>query len=199
MWQLPESDDRPDGPYRRAVEARTTYGLGFIWTVAAMTFPVVAVLYLHTGSDGESLRWNIASAVTLSLAIVALLRGRFRWMGLGNTLVHWLRFTPPEECPPWVFRSPSGGRIERCVLLYATVALLSILHMQVFRYELPPPLEMKTITSDWHLLLELLRPLAANAGFCLLQLSAAVVLIAGPVLTSFHDLFEEPSIEKESS
>ena len=174
-----------------AINARTTYGLGFVWLIASMTFPVIGVLYANTGPDCNALRMNLIAAVTIVMALTAMVRCRGRFRAVGALLRHWLEYTPPEECPPWVFQSPTGGRIERRTLLYATVAILSILMVQVWSCAAiapkSPPSEVLHASTLWGLLL----PIIWSAVLCLLQIAAAIAIVTGPVATTFHDLFEQ--------
>lgn len=174
-----------------AVSARTTYGLGFVWLISAMTFPVIGVLYVNTGPDGNALRMKLITAVTVVMALTALVQCRGRFWAVAMMLIHWLEYTPPEECPPWVFQSPSGGRIERRTLLYATVAILSILLVQVWFCAPIAPKSQLTEVFQAPTLWELLSPIIWSAVLCLLQIASAIVIVTGPVATTFHDLFEQ--------
>ena len=105
-------------------------------------------------------------------------------------VVLWLEYVPPAECPPWVFRSPCGYRADRQVLLYATVAVVSILTLQVLGGVVAPGDVEEIAMFPSHAFAGIVATAACSAVFCVIQIAAAVTIIIGPVVNTFHDLFE---------
>ena len=176
--------------YEAALAARSVYALGFVWVAAALTFPVVVVLCTHDGSSLPSLRLNIMASVTLSLVLTALVRCGGRFTAVGRLTVHWLEYLLPAECPPWVFRSPCGYRADRQILLYATVAVLSILALQVLGGTTSATGVSESVAFHSSALARAVATATWSAAFCVVQIAAAVAIVIGPVVNTFYDLFE---------
>ena len=190
QYSLPptEATSLEQDRYKSAIFARSTYLLGFACLAATLIFPVVAVLAANKGPDSATLRFNIMAVTVIASFIVALIRCRGRLQITGKMASHWLEYIPPEESPPWVFRSPRGRRADRRIMLYATVALISILMLRVLGgyvspndvYQMNTPVFLGTVPS-----------IAWSAGFCLLQIVAGIIIVTAPILNTIHDLFEE--------
>ena len=176
--------------YEAALAARSVYALGFVWVAAALTFPVVAVFCTHDGTSLWSLRFNTMAFVTLSLVLTALVRCRCRFTAVGRMTVHWLEYLLPAECPPWVFRSPCGYRADRQILLYATVAVLSILALQVLGDTMSTTDGNENVAFPSSSLPQAVVTATWSAVFCVVQVAAAIAIVIGPVVNTFYDLFE---------